>query len=329
MIGSARTEEVITKPPVKNLGADTWRISGIYEHQVLKAGLRQLDDTWSVDGLLQLPRAKDGGSILMRESLFRDMLEGTIQLQSVPANDVAAAQRDVPRLTLRQLLRLRVLHLDFTPSGSGADSGVTGVGGTHEAFLTILDSSLFHRLGESATSALGDDGLLDSHHRLGRQVVFLIAAAAAVPAPTWWCWWLTEKRRVFFNADQFVCACHFPEGDDGVLEVTDMSKADRNDPTGGLRWFDWRVNVVRAEVDLSATPLSSSASGAVPGTAATATAVSSTIATTATAASSAPETGGFVSASSASEAGSRPGGFASADMLKGIRNNLRKVETNT
>ena len=54
---------------------------------------------------------------------------------------------------LPQLLRLRVLHLDFTPSGCGADT-VTAVGGTHQAFLSTLDTLLFQHLGRQATNQL-------------------------------------------------------------------------------------------------------------------------------------------------------------------------------
>jgi len=233
----------------------------------------------------------------------------------VPANDLAAAQRDVTRLTLRQLLRLRVLHLDFTPSGAGADSGVTGIGGTHEAFLATLDSSLFQRLGEKATNALKGDSLTDAHHRLGRQAVFLVAAAAALPDPVWWVWWITEKRRVYFNADQFSCNCDFPENDSGVLEVTDMSKPDRN-ATSGVRWFDWRVHAVREEAALSPEPLQQQQSA--PLGSAKAPHESLAISTTAQADWSSV-------ASPPRPQSSSGGGFVSQDVLQDIRAGLRKV----
>merc|ERR1711972_705738 len=130
-----------------SLGGGEWRIKGVYEHQVLKAGLRRLDQNWPVDGLLELP------SGIFRQKILRDLLSGMIRLQSVPNNDVSAAQRDIQKLSLRQLLRLRVLHIDFTPSGAGADT-IHSVGGTHEAFLSTLDGLLFQQLGQKAAADL-------------------------------------------------------------------------------------------------------------------------------------------------------------------------------
>merc|ERR1719210_428436 len=122
-------------PPVDQLSEREWRIKGVYDHQVLKAGLRRLDIEWTsgATGLFDLPRGKDGSALLFRESLFRDLLAGKIQLQSVPVNDVSAAQNDIKRLSLLQLLHLRVQHIDFTPSGSSIDT-VVSAGNAHETF---------------------------------------------------------------------------------------------------------------------------------------------------------------------------------------------------
>lgn len=248
--------EQMVAPPAEATDAGGWRIRGVYEYQVLKAGLRHLDNTWPVDQLLVFPRGKDGNSLLFRERLLSQLLEGSLRLQSITNNDVAAAQRDVDRLSLRQLLRLRVLHLDFTPSGCGADT-VTAVGGTHEAFLSKLDGLLFRQLGQRALGALAKEpeggALLERDaHRLGRQAVLTAAAALAVPSPPWWCWWVTSDRRAFFHAERFESEGTFPA--EGVLEVTDLSKADRHEPTGKLRWFDWKADVVTSEANLSPRP---------------------------------------------------------------------------
>mmetsp|Transcript_103339 Transcript_103339/g.308718 ORF Transcript_103339/g.308718 Transcript_103339/m.308718 type:complete len:381 (-) Transcript_103339:84-1226(-) len=231
-------EEHMVTPPAASVGEGGWRIRGVYEYQVLKAGLRHLDGTWPTGELLAFPRGKDGNSALFRERLLGQLLSAELRLQSITNNDVAAAQRDLDRLSLRQLLRLRVLHLDFTPSGCGADT-VTAVGGTHEAFLAKLDGLLFRQLGQRALGSLAKEpegGLLleQEAHGLGRQAVLMASAALAVPSPPWWCWWVTNDRRIFFHPERFESEGAFPAG--GVLEVTEYSKSDRHEPTGKLRW---------------------------------------------------------------------------------------------
>jgi len=240
--------------------------------QVLKAGLRLIDERWGLLGK-GLGDLADG---MLRSSLFRDLLSGKIRLQSVTGNDVSAAQHDIKKLTLVQLLRLRTLHLDFTPSGCGADT-ITGVGGTHEAFLTTLDGLLFQQLGHKAVNPGSENGQAaaarfkstSDAHQCGREAVMFVAAAEAAPSPIWWSWWLPEgvdvataesggaprvqnRQRVFFNAQLFASSGKFSDG--GVFEVSDFSKPDRHDPSGRLRWMDWKLNVVTEEGDLSQEP---------------------------------------------------------------------------
>mmetsp|Transcript_117289 Transcript_117289/g.373635 ORF Transcript_117289/g.373635 Transcript_117289/m.373635 type:complete len:641 (+) Transcript_117289:88-2010(+) len=236
-----------------------WRISGVYKHQVLKAGLRRLDENWPALALLEFPQAglMDVGRGLMRESLFREMLSGSLRLQSVPVNDVAAAQRDLERLSLRQLLRLRVHHLDFTPSGCGADT-ISTVGSTHEAFLTKLDARLFEQLGRKAVGKFAQGAT--QFHRLGLEAVFFASAASSLSTARLWCWWLADDRRVYFDPAKFEAFGDFPASD-GVLEVTDYSKVDRHEPTGRLQWLDWRIRLVTEEALLVAGPLGGGAGG--------------------------------------------------------------------
>jgi len=241
----AAPEEQLTCPPMLTISPKEWRLKGIYEHQVLKIGLRRLD-TWSEETLLQFPKGKDGSSALLCERLFVRLLSGTVKLQSLLGNELAASQRDVHRLSLRQLLRIRVLHLDFTPSGCGANT-INGAGGTHEVFLGLVDSLLFKELGLKAMAALPNAENLNPH-QLGRQCVLLTAGAAALQSPATWAWWLDE-RRLYFDTSNFVLAETFPAG--GVLEVTDYSKVDRHEPTGRLKWFDWRVDAVSEEDKLA------------------------------------------------------------------------------
>lgn len=246
-------EEVMMAPPIEQLGDNEWRIRGVYDHQVLKAGLRRLDLQWPEDGLDSFPQGKNG---ILREKLMKDLILGEIRLQSIPTGDVTSAQRDLHRLSLRQLLRLRVLHLDYAPSGTGADT-VFAVGATHEAFMGTLDSQLFRQLGRRAMSAVtdGDQQEADAH-RLGREAVLFVAAAGALEQPPWWVWWVTQERRVFFHAFDFKIDKDFPEAAAcGVLEVTDFSRPDKHEPTGRLRWLDWRVARITDKATLSAAPL--------------------------------------------------------------------------
>merc|ERR1711920_1160148 len=49
------------------------------------------------------------------------------------------------------------------------------------------------------------------------------------------------------NVEQFVYRAEFPTAIGGVLEVTDLSKRDRHEPSGRLRWLDWRVDHIHEE----------------------------------------------------------------------------------
>jgi len=248
------TEMPMMAIPVKQADASVWNVGGLYHHQVLKVGLRQLDEILSVEGLEDFPRARDGSSSLFREGLFRKLITGLITLNSVPASDIAAAQGDLRSLSLSQLLRLRVQHLEYTPSGCGADTVIT-IGATHLAFLTLLDGLVFERLGLLAVGEFTEGADV---HRLGCEAVLFAAVATSIPSPpsAWWCWWPTEDRRVFLRTPRFAMQEAFPEG--GVFEVTDRSKPDCQDPTKRLRWFDWRVELVLTESNLSACPCRSS-----------------------------------------------------------------------
>lgn len=246
-------------PPVERLGETKWHIKGMYEHQVLKLGLRLVDKEWDDTSILELPRDKDGKMSLFRPGLFTRLLDGSQKLKSVPGNDLSAAQPDLRKLSLRQLLRIRVSHLDFVPSGCGADS-INSVGATHQAFLSTLDGLLFQRLGLQALGdaapdwidkELGPDNKVHSH-RLGREAILLVAAASAVMVPPRWVWWLRDDCRVFFHVGHFSSEADFPpDSEGGVLEVVDCSKRDQHEPTGQLRWLDWRVELVTSETRLS------------------------------------------------------------------------------
>ncbi|CAK0844355.1 unnamed protein product, partial [Prorocentrum cordatum] len=248
----AEVEEAreLRAPPVEVLGTGQWRVRGIYEHQALKAGLRLLDEKWDDQGATEPLRLGQCEAPLLREGLFRQLLTGALHLKAIPAADVAAAQGDLEQLSLRQLLRLRVLHLDFCPSGRGADS-VNTVGGAHEAFLGKLDVALFRGIGKTSLGGLAFDAV--DPHKAGREAVLLTAASAGISWPQWWCWWLSDRHRAFFHVEQCVFRAEFPGAIGGVLEVTDLSRRDRHASGGGVRWLDWRVEHVHEESSLFAT----------------------------------------------------------------------------
>jgi len=254
--GFASEEGRISLPPdevgniLRSLSAQTfgksWAIAGIYEHQALKVGLRRLDEAWEGIGLTAFPIGKGA---LLKETLLRSLLSGDLHIKSLPGADVVGAQPDLHRLSLVQLLRLRVILLDFTPSGAGG-AGVSTFNGqaSAENFVRTLDGALFKSLGEKLISsgAKSDANVLE----LGRDAVLMVAAASAVPSPAWWCWWLPVEngRRMFFDAAHFHVQDAFPEG--GVLEVDKKSKPDRNDPTGNLIQMDWQIKCVTIEAEL-------------------------------------------------------------------------------
>jgi len=162
----AKAAPVMMAPPVESINDGLWAIKGIYEHQGLKIGLRRLDELWAGVDLDKYPTGKGG---LLKEKLFRNLFSGEMQIQAIPANDLSAAQPDIQRLSLVQLLRLRVILLDFVPSGGGGLSS-----GASEAFIRTLDTLLFEKLGQR----IGSAGLISSEPScfaaLGREAMMMM-----------------------------------------------------------------------------------------------------------------------------------------------------------
>merc|ERR1719387_3220701 len=108
---------------VKQLGDMKWRVHGVHVEKLLGAGFARLDRMLEKDGILDFPVNEAGRSLIMRETILRDLMSGQRCLKTVPQSDAAAAQKDLVHLSLRQLLRLRAQNLD---------SALTGV---HETLL--------------------------------------------------------------------------------------------------------------------------------------------------------------------------------------------------
>jgi len=315
-------EEQLTSPPADSEGPGAWWIHGVYEHQVLKAGLRLMADTWPMHDINKFPRGKNGNAVLLREKLMGDLISGKIQLQSVLGGDVAAAQRDLQKLSLTQLLRLRALHLDFTPSGCGADT-VHAVGATHEAFVGTLDGLLFQGLGRKAAGdnieTITGTSSLDASdsHRLGREAVLMFAGAASVSSPGWWCWWATDSVRLYFHPGNFASSRSFPS-EGGVLEINDKSRRDVHEPSGRLRWFDWHLAHVTSESALSPVPLRGASTNDGSNSITTADTCGSSSGSPAKASTSPTKgAGGSVGAATA--------GMFSPEVLRDLRTSLRKT----
>jgi len=167
-----------------------WKINGLYEEQVLKVGLRLLDETWDITKLFEFARRKDGSNLLFRERLVEDLLKGSRNLKEVPVGDISAMQGDLVNLTLRQLLRLRVKHLMFRPCGPMAETQI--------AFIEKLDTLLFLQLGRSAIIEENFSTLEPRKYMsFGKELVLVVGAAGVLPQPEWWVRWIGTQR-VFF-----------------------------------------------------------------------------------------------------------------------------------
>ncbi|CAE8669042.1 unnamed protein product, partial [Polarella glacialis] len=89
------------------------------EETLLKSGLRALGDAVGLEGLLDFPRRPNGTPVLTRQGFFERLLSGEASFHNCAAADASAAEADVKRLGLHQLLAIRCRNVDFTPSGAG------------------------------------------------------------------------------------------------------------------------------------------------------------------------------------------------------------------
>jgi len=237
---------VMMAPPCETVKSGLWSIKGIYEHQGMKIGLRRLDEIWAGVDLDVYPTGKGA---LLKEKLFRNLFSGEMEIQAIPGNDISAAQPDIKRLSLVQLLRLRVILIDFVPSGGNGLSSGAG-----EAFIRTLDGILFDKLGQRIANVGITGSEPSSFASLGRESMMMMGAAGAVTSLRWWVWWVpgSADQRVFFDAQDYTIVKVFPV--DGALEITIFSKPDTNDSTGMLRWMDWQVRHITNLDDLKPEP---------------------------------------------------------------------------
>eukprot|EP00927_Polykrikos_kofoidii_P068079 TRINITY_DN63471_c0_g1_i1.p1 TRINITY_DN63471_c0_g1~~TRINITY_DN63471_c0_g1_i1.p1 ORF type:complete len:563 (+),score=70.01 TRINITY_DN63471_c0_g1_i1:82-1689(+) len=215
----------------QNLSENVWSISGIYAHQALKVGFRNLDEIWKRQGrrLDDFPR----GRFLQKKKLLQDMLEGTTKLNAVPKADLVAAQMDIKNLSAFQLVKLKVLCMDTDLKG-----------GSHEAFFASVNNHVFKRIGEEVSEHIS----VDEESQLGRlgvDAVQILAARTALPSVSCqWAWWISPSQRTRFDATAFAFYPEPADGEvkeDGVYEVTDYS---RREVESGLIRMDWSIRRV-------------------------------------------------------------------------------------
>jgi len=234
-----------------------WRMRGFFETQIWSAGVRQLDNTWSTHNIHDLQHRADGSSPFFRERLFQNLLSEEVQLKSIPAGDVTAAQGDLSLLSLRQLLRLRHLHLHIAPGSWNVDS-IHSASDAHMAFIAKLDGLLSEELGRLGVQAVqdlidfGGVGVSDLR-RFGHSLLLISAVAPSLPAPAWWVCRFADCI-LYFHANDFVCSKEFPcasnTDNGGALEIVDSSAAH-----GRMLHVDWQISLVSSEAELSQSKL--------------------------------------------------------------------------
>lgn len=260
----------IEKLPVreaKTLKGDTrWEIKGMYEHQAVKLGLRNLDRMFSGDmsdddssddsddesgrvskekSLPLRSRKSTGGSgapgkkqWLMNDKLIKDLVAGSREFVAVSVREIAAAQPDLRKMNLQDLLRLRVNNLEVVSRSE-----------VHDYFLATVDDMLFMQIGRLVVDESCVSDKIDAEGEdkskippIGKDSCILLAAAGTLAATRYWSWWITEDTRVFFDSKTFTCRENFPE-DHGVYEFNDYSKMDSTDRSGTRRWLEWQVKL--------------------------------------------------------------------------------------
>lgn len=174
-------ERLSSHPLKKGNPRDHWRLEHV-EQKVLESGLVALQSQLTASPS-KSPAARQGSAVL-RASFFERLLEGHVELKACPANDVAAAQGDLKKLNLSQLLALRILTKDFPTTSVGSLK-------VHGHFLAALSSELFQKVG---ARALGEEIATRKRlEQIGARLVLCLGAAellaGANPAPP--CRWLT------------------------------------------------------------------------------------------------------------------------------------------
>lgn len=252
---STNFKDLMFNASVEDLGDSKWRIHGVRLEKVTKAGFRLLDNRLEATDLFEFPHNIAGRCLLLPQTMriFKEMVSGSLSLRDVPTGDASACHGDIRHLSLRQLLRMRALNLDYEPGDRNT---------AHTSFLSRLDFFIYERLGQRVVDRGANRFTLVSDtaslRRLGQDLLLAVALHKGVLSdPPCWVLWLGQHR-LFFDAGSFAWTDVFSYGDlegagdmGGVLEVTDMSE----NGSFGRTFLDWRIQVVKEESELC--PLSS------------------------------------------------------------------------
>lgn len=111
----------------------------VSEEKIFKMGLIALQLIIGEESLLDLPRYPNGRHRILREGYMLRLLKAEAQLGNSMNADIACAQPDLKYLNLMQILKLRVIHIDFT---------LTSATQSQEAFIRSLDNRLTSALKE-------------------------------------------------------------------------------------------------------------------------------------------------------------------------------------
>jgi len=164
---------VKSHPLEKGGSREQWRLENMPEQRVLETGLTALQTKLPPDS----PPSPSGkrGSMVLRASFFERLLGGAVELKACPPSDVAAAQGDLKKLTLNQLLSLRIITQGFPTTSVGAFT-------VHSNFLGALSAELLQKLG---ARALGDSAESATRRRLetvGSRLIQCLGASELLDA---------------------------------------------------------------------------------------------------------------------------------------------------
>ncbi|CAK0830904.1 unnamed protein product [Prorocentrum cordatum] len=142
------------------------------EELTLKSGLLAIRGALGDRGLLDFPRRPNGTPLVVRQGFFERLLKGEATLQNVAAADASAAEPDVKKLGLQQLLAIRCQSLDYHPTGKDLDP--------KRSFLVLVDQCIMPLLGQRL---LGEEtkAFSEAHRAIVMRQVVLIYGANSYP----------------------------------------------------------------------------------------------------------------------------------------------------
>jgi len=209
------------------------------EDVAIKNGLLAISEALGSEGLLDFPRRKTGTPLLMRQGFFERLLKSGALLQDCAVSDVCAAEADVKRLSLVQLLAIRCRHRDSSAAGS-ARSKISFLANVDKYAMSLLEQRLFseEELSDADTTlAMRHVVLMYSAHRL-------INGDPGMPSCDWWLFAL-RGRNLFLHIPT-VKLTAAPEG--CVLCCRSHSGPDPRDPRR-FRVWRWLALLVQESAD--------------------------------------------------------------------------------